>query len=47
VWIAAEASVASALREHVIEDLGHPKVWTKASGYWSAGAPGTHTSIKD
>jgi NADPH-dependent ferric siderophore reductase len=47
VWIAAEAKVARALREYVIGVLGHPKAWTKASGYWTAGAAGTHISIKD
>ena len=47
VWIAAEAKVARALRDYVIGDLRHPKAWTKASGYWTAGAAGTHISIKD
>jgi len=36
VWIAAEASVASALRDDLIA-RGHPKEWLKASGYWIAG----------
>jgi len=47
VWIAAEATTARTLRDHVIEDLGHPKAWTKASGYWTAGAAGAHVSLKD
>ena len=37
VWIAAEAQVARALRGVVIDDLGHPLPWMKASGYWTAG----------
>jgi NADPH-dependent ferric siderophore reductase len=36
VWIAAEAGVARALRDHFL-DRGHPKAWMKASGYWMAG----------
>lgn len=37
VWIAAEARVARALRNHLLEDRGHPPGWLKASGYWVAG----------
>ncbi len=36
VWIAAEASVARALRDDLIA-RGHPKEWLKAAGYWIAG----------
>jgi NADPH-dependent ferric siderophore reductase len=37
VWIAAETSVAKALRAHVLETLGHRREWTKAAGYWTKG----------
>lgn len=46
VWIAAEAAVARALRAYVIETRGHPREWTKAAGYWSAGAAGVHDTIE-
>ncbi|WP_078539293.1 SIP domain-containing protein [Thioclava sp. DLFJ5-1] len=36
VWIAAEASVARALRDDLTA-RGHPKEWLKAAGYWIAG----------
>lgn len=47
VWIAAEAQVARTLRAFVLETLGHRKEWTKASGYWQAGAVGQHVTIGD
>ncbi len=47
VWIAAEARVARALRTHVIETLGHPSAWVKASGYWSRGEEAAHETIQD
>jgi len=47
VWIAAEASVARSLRAHVIDDLGHPKQWTKAAGYWKRGHSDVHEKIED
>ena len=37
LWIAAEASVARALRRHLVEGRGHPLAWTKAAGYWVMG----------
>ena len=37
VWIAAEARVAKAVRTFLIDDLGHPLTWMKASGYWVHG----------
>ena len=36
VWIAAEAGVARALRDH-FEGRGHPPEWLKAAGYWVKG----------
>lgn len=34
VWIAAEAGVARALREHFATERGQPRNWMKAAGYW-------------
>lgn len=47
VWIAAEAFVARSLRSHIIEDLGHPRQWTKAAGYWKIGQADAHEKIED
>lgn len=47
IWIAAEAAVARALRTYVLETLGHPKAWTKASGYWVRGQADAHVSLDD
>jgi NADPH-dependent ferric siderophore reductase len=47
VWIAAEASLARALRAHVIETLGHPREWVKAAGYWMRGVADAHERIGD
>jgi NADPH-dependent ferric siderophore reductase len=47
VWIAAEATVARSVRNHVIEDLGHPRLWTKAAGYWKRGHADAHDKIED
>lgn len=47
VWIAAEAAVARSLRTHIIEDLGHPRQWTKAAGYWKRGQADAHEKIED
>jgi NADPH-dependent ferric siderophore reductase len=34
VWIAAEARVARATRDHIINIRRHPAPWLRASGYW-------------
>ena len=47
VWIAAEARVARTVRTHVLERLGHPKRWVKASGYWTSGEAGAHVNIEN
>jgi NADPH-dependent ferric siderophore reductase len=47
VWIAAEASVARGLRGHIVDELGHPRQWTKAAGYWKRGQADTHEKIED
>lgn len=47
VWIAAEATVARALRAHVLDVRGHPRQWLRASGYWQQGAVDAHVRIED
>jgi NADPH-dependent ferric siderophore reductase len=37
VWIAAEARVARAARDHVVNIRRHPVRWLRASGYWIEG----------
>jgi NADPH-dependent ferric siderophore reductase len=37
VWIAAEARVARAARDHVVNTRRHPLQWLRASGYWIEG----------
>jgi NADPH-dependent ferric siderophore reductase len=46
VWIAAEAQVARAVRGYVVDTLGHPTGWLKASGYWTRGQADTHKKIE-
>jgi NADPH-dependent ferric siderophore reductase len=45
VWIAAEASVAKTLRDHFLEERGHPAPWMRAAGYWLRGAAGKHAHL--
>lgn len=47
VWIAGEAGVARALRDHFTTDRGHPREWTKAGGYWLKGVADAHEKIQD
>jgi NADPH-dependent ferric siderophore reductase len=47
VWIAAEGDTARVVRSHMIDVAGHPRSWTKASGYWLAGADGHHVKLGD
>ena len=47
VWIAAEASVARALRGYVLTERGHPTAWVKAAGYWRRGQADVHERIED
>ena len=47
VWIAAEAAVARTIRSHIVDDLGHPRQWTKAAGYWKRGQADAHEKIED
>jgi hypothetical protein len=30
------------MRNHIIDDLGHPRQWTKTAGYWKRGHADTH-----
>nr|WP_245248164.1 siderophore-interacting protein [Tianweitania sediminis] len=46
IFVGAEASVAKALRHHLLE-RGHPRAWIKAAGYWVKGAPGEHQPLDD
>lgn len=45
IWIAAEAGVARAARDHVLSERGHPKEWLKASGYWLLGESDAHQPL--
>lgn len=47
VWIAAEASAARALRAHLVDQIGHPREWVKAAGYWMQGVADAHERIGD
>jgi NADPH-dependent ferric siderophore reductase len=47
VWIAAEASVARDIRSCIVDELGHPRQWTKAAGYWKRGHADAHEKIED
>ena len=46
VWIAAEATVARAVREHVIDRCRYPRSWVKAAGYWINGCADTSEGIE-
>lgn len=34
VWLAAESRRAMAIRDHLVDERGHPEAWIKAVGYW-------------
>ena len=44
VWVAAEATVACAVRAHVAQE-GHPLAWMKAAGYWVRGQADAHERV--
>ncbi|PZR75133.1 MAG: NADPH-dependent ferric siderophore reductase [Stutzerimonas stutzeri] len=46
VWIAAEARVARAARDYLVNERGHPLRWTKASGYWVQGVADAHDTMR-
>lgn len=41
VWLAGEASVARALRAHLLNVRNHPPGWLRAKGYWQRGQADT------
>ena len=45
VWVGAEAQVAKAIRQYLLEECKIPAKWIKASGYWVKGI--ADTSVKD
>src|SRR5260221_529261 len=45
VWIAAEASVAKALRSYLLEMRKQNARWMRASGYWLRGEVATHVNF--
>lgn len=47
VWIAAEAGVARAVRDEIVQRHGHPLAWTKAAGYWRKGVADAHEKLQD
>lgn len=47
LWIAAETSVARALRTHVREVLHHPPAWGRIAGYWRKGAADASEKFED
>lgn len=47
VWIAAEASVARAAKQHMINNIRHPVPWLRASGYWVKGKADTYDKLEN
>ncbi|UIK06023.1 siderophore-interacting protein [Neorhizobium galegae] len=47
IWVAAEASVARAIRAYLVEKRGYPLAWVKAAGYWAQGKADAHETIGD
>ncbi len=47
VWIAAEARVARALRDHFLRERGHPPGWMRAAGYWRKGVADAHDKLEE
>jgi NADPH-dependent ferric siderophore reductase len=46
-WVAAESSVAKAVRAYLVGERGLNKAWVKAAGYWRRGAEATHDKHDD
>jgi NADPH-dependent ferric siderophore reductase len=46
-WVAAEASVAKALRRYLVDERGLPKDRVKAAAYWKQGAVAVHETYDD
>ncbi len=47
VWIAAEARVARAARDHIVNIRRHPMQWMRASGYWVQGQADAYERLED
>lgn len=47
VWVAAEASVARAIKTYLTASRNHPLPWLKAAGYWTRGAADTSMKTID
>ncbi|WP_426755439.1 siderophore-interacting protein [Myxococcus sp. Y35] len=45
VWIAAESSVARAVRDKVVSVHKHPAAWVKAASYWKRGEADSHDRL--
>jgi NADPH-dependent ferric siderophore reductase len=46
VWIAAEAKVARAARDHIVNVRRHPAQWLRASGYWIEGQADAYARLE-
>ncbi|ODP32087.1 siderophore-interacting protein [Pandoraea sp. ISTKB] len=46
-WVAAEASVAKAVRRHLVENRGLNPKWVKAAAYWRRGDAAVHENLDD
>ncbi len=47
IWVAAEAKVAKAVKQHIEHSRGHLRQWMKASGYWMKGIADAHDQLED
>jgi len=47
IWVGAESSQARSIRQHLVEERGHPREWLKAAGYWKHNAADHHSVHKD
>ena len=47
VWIAAETTVARAVRAYILDERQHPREWIKAGGYWRKGEADSHAKLND
>jgi NADPH-dependent ferric siderophore reductase len=47
VWIAAEAKVARAARDHIVNVRRHPVQWLRASGYWIDGRADAYERLEN
>ena len=44
VWVAGEATSLKPIREHLLQERGLKKEWTKVTGYWKRGVGDHHDS---